>query len=157
MTLSKNNWFAIYYSWIYGEYPNDVCSFFWGTLLLVLLAPFVIVGKLIAIVSNDSDIENSRVTMIIIGAFIWLILAVITALGNVVLSLLGYEFVGGWATIFGGFGLGVLFLLNIFIILYLIFLLVRATGNISKPIVVDNTVDFIAAVRGKYCTKITWK
>src|SRR5690606_28662258 len=46
MNLSTKNIFARYYKWVYGELPNDLCSFFWGTLFAVVAGVFIIPGRL---------------------------------------------------------------------------------------------------------------
>src|SRR5688572_15185823 len=46
MELNEKNLFARYYNWIYDSFPNDVCTFFWGTLLAILISPILIPGRL---------------------------------------------------------------------------------------------------------------
>ena len=158
MTLNKNNWFAIYYNWIYLSYPKDVCSFFWGSVIAILLGPFVIPGLLLAIANDDYSLRRSTIGQTVIGIVIYLMLFLIAGLGNAVLSIFGYEFIYLWSIILGGIGLGILFLLFGIAIGYSIFLLIRkSVGAVPQTHIIDNTIDFVAAIKGKYCTKITWK
>lgn len=159
MTLSINNLFGKFYNWIYLSYPNDVCSFFWGTVIAILLLPFILPGKLIGYLSDDYQIERSIVGQALIGVGIYFVSFIIIMLGNAVLEVFfGYEFIYLWSVILGGLGLGLLALVNFVIIIAVIYLAFRAGGQtISHTGVIDNTADFVGAIKGKYCTKITWK
>lgn len=158
MTLNKNNWFAIYYNWIYLSYPKDVCSFFWGSVIAILLGPFIILGLLTAIASDDYILRRSIIGQTMMGIVIYIMLFLIAGLGNFVLSVFGYEFIYLWSIILGGIGLGILSLLFGVAIMRGIFLLIRkSVGAVPQTHIIDNTVDFVAAVKGKYCTPIKWK
>lgn len=53
MELSSKNIFARYYKFIHCALPSDVCSFFWGTVLIILLSPVVVVGRLVWFADHD--------------------------------------------------------------------------------------------------------
>ncbi len=170
MILNKNNWFAMYYNWIYGNYPNDVCSFFWGALFALLFAPFIVPGKLILSFhpgynSPWNDIKNAWVLQMLVAVATFFVFYLIALLGNGMLNIFGYEFLYLWSVVFGGLLIGLLMLVNIAIVIILLYLigkgivrLFQKTGEvIPETHIIDNTKDFIGAIRGKYCTKITWK
>lgn len=156
MILNKNNYFARYYNWIYGDYPKDICSFFWGSVLAILLAPLILPGKKLTSLSDKYD-ENlhSWGLQSVVGLLIYLFILLFASIGNALLDAFGYEFIYWWSIVLGGFSLGILAVALIVGI---------STGIVwffSKKApethLVSNTVDLIAAIKGKYCTRITWK
>lgn len=77
MKLNPNNIFARYYRWIYGALPADICSFFWGTVAIILLSPIVIIGRLIWFADHKgfkNEIRNGgnfylvNLAMMVVGA-----------------------------------------------------------------------------------------
>lgn len=164
MILNKKNWFARYYNWVTGKYPKDVCSFFWGSITFILLSPFIFVGRLIPDACKSANylvvMQTSKglVTLFLVG----LLSFILGSLGNAVLGLFGYKFIYVWVKILGGIGLGILtiaLLVVLVIGIYKLFMLTkRGVGYVvPETHIIDNTVDFIGAIKGKYCTKITWK
>lgn len=156
MIINKGNWFAMYHKWIYGYFPEDICSFFWATLTAVILSPFIIPGKNIAKINRDRELQTNVVFHIMIGVCIYLLSLIIVGVGNIVLEIFGYIFIYTWSVIIGGVALGALFLIVVFTIVWLLLKLFRRAGDMTETHIIDNATDFIAAVRGKYCTRITW-
>lgn len=157
MTLDSNNYFGRYYNWIYGYYPKDVCSFFWGSLLAIILTPLLLPGKFLVRATGDDEHTNSWVLQTFTGVLIWLFSVLFSLIGNAILNLFDYEFIYWWSISFGGFLLGIGSIGILVALMYLIGrLLHKTTSSLPKTYIMDNTKDFIGAIRGKYCTKITW-
>lgn len=144
MNISSNNIFAQYYKWINGELPNDLCSFFWGTLVNIALLPIVVVGQLI---SKEKGFSNSFG----IGIFTWLIYFLAFSIGLLILNSFGYEPIG-----FAG-NLLLLPLIGAVAIGTVIGLIVLFVYGGVKGAESSTVQDTVATIRGKYCTKITWK
>lgn len=157
MTLSKNNWFARYYNWIYGNYPKDVCSFFWGSLYALVVFFFVVPGRL----ALNEDDRHSPVAQFFTGLALVIMTLVVIAAGNGILDKFGYQFINLWGVIFGGLAIGLILCAAIVGIFYLIYLIVAGLGKTSRVVseasFVQNTSDFVGAIRRKHCTKITMK
>lgn len=159
MTLNKNNYFAKYYNWVYGYYPQDVCSFFWGSILGIGLGVFMTPTKLIAFLFDpDYDFNKRDVVVYSLSGLVFYLLSTLVILtGSLVLGIFGYEFTYWWSLIFGGFFLGGLLIISIILAGWgIVSLFKRTKTKLPETHLIDNTVDFIAAIRGKYCTKITW-
>lgn len=164
MKLNSKNIFARYYNWIYGELPNDVCSFFWGSLFIVLAFPFVVPGRLL-----HSEHETGGVSCAAAGGVVYLWYFLCVGLGleiysrylgvdkevydQFVLSLSGLQFFV-FMPILGAM-LCVIAIGAMYLIITGLFKLM--TSKVKKPIVLQNTSDFIGAIRRKHCTKIDWE
>lgn len=159
MNISEKNLFAIYYKWIYGKLPYDLCSFFWGTLFAVLLAPFYVVGRLV-------NLEGSA--RFWPGVLAWFV--------YFVLLFIGVNLLQGWYGVKKGEEiefclslswytvwiiapiLGSLLIVLVFGFIGLVAYCVetikdRRESRIPRS---SNTKDFIGAIRRKYCVKIKW-
>jgi hypothetical protein len=156
MKLNKNNWFARYYNWIYGEYANDVCSFFWGTVFAIIFSFICVPGRLLAYLFDGKPYSN--------GILFWL--------GYLAAFIIGISCYSKWIeveelsfedlTVFGGWGFAVFPLIGLIasalvvafgggFVALLIYLSER-----DKPTLVQNTSDWVGAIRKKHCTKINW-
>jgi len=140
-----------YYNWIYSEYPNDLCTFFWGTLLALLFAFILIPGRLLRNEYDDTSDTYSK------GLVCWGVFAIvyhITKNTSILLNpfialflLLGTGILI-WGTIVGGCW-GIVYIVER-----------RREKNYYKeykPSLLSKTSDVIGAIRGKYCTKIDWE
>ncbi len=87
MNIKKSNLFARYYNWFYGAYPNDLCSFFWGTLFIVLFPIISIPGKVIA---PFTDFGESTFSKVLSGVLFWIGYVAMIAVGHGLLNRLGY-------------------------------------------------------------------
>lgn len=171
MNLNKNNLFARYYNWIYRHYPDDICSFFWGTVLIVVLCPFFIPGKLF-FSTNDSlgDIIAKSVAF-------WVTLLVCMVFGlipyggslkewfmtlpNIVQITLLIVTGAVEIALVVCIGVGIYYIAE-----YrreskrqrYLRLMEETNYQYEEPPTMGEKVgNFIGAIRGKYCTKITWK
>lgn len=151
MTLNKNNWFAIYYNWIYGNYPKDICSFFWGTLFAIGVFFLLIPGKLLA---PNGD-KNNVVAQFFLGIVAWLCYALTVVIGTLVIDAFGYEFINLWGFLLLGALIGAL----VIAVLLALFIgtIYFTVEKLPETSAVQNTQDFVGAIRQKHCTKITWK
>lgn len=155
MKLNSKNIFAKYYNWIYNELPNDVCSFFWGTIFAIIFSVFLVIGRLLSDPYEGIGDKFGK------GVVFWV--AVLSVIGtgsifwpketllsiHVLVKLLIFLVSGGvvWSLFLGVIGLGV----------YLNDIRkekLRASGNQTAW---EKSTEFLGAVRGKYCTKIEWK
>lgn len=173
MKLNKNNLFARYYEWIYGNLPNDVCSFFWGSVLAIGLFPILVTGRLLC----GSYYEFGKVLGA--GLLAWFIYSATVFLGLIMYAgfildldekgfsfsehyhLLGLSWYGllfGMPLVLIGVVVGgFLVVATPLGIIWLIFKLFKVTVSTTPAtVVIQNTKDVVGAVRGKYCTKITW-
>ena len=155
MNIKKSNLFASYNNWIYGEYPKDVCSFFWGSLFAIGLFFFIVPGRL---VSSDKNAGKH----LGYGILLWIAYLFLVLIGNGVIMKFGYEFVGFW----GIFGLGLLLGAGVVAVGFGgLFLVVGVPMYIQQQVSESNsynsittkTKDWVGAIRGKYCVKISWK
>ena len=152
---NKKNWFARYYNWIYNGFPNDVCTFFWGTLFAILCSLLFIPGRLSYFGKPEWDYsgENS------LGrGFVIIIVYFLALMGGVsVMYKFGYEplgLLGNWilAPIIG-------------LITFILFIVIIVGPIVGGVYYIENRKksystpgkDWWGAIRGKYCTKITWK
>ena len=173
MNLSKNNLFARYYQWIYGNLPNDICSFFWGSVLAIGLLPIVAVGRLF---HDRWELHFGKVLGA--GLLFWIVYSVATLLGliwyaNFVLDLgdKGFQFSDyhllnlPWYGL--AFGMPLVFigivlacLLIVAVPVGIIYLICRVFGvgvsAAQRTVVAQNTADFVGAIRRKHCVKINW-
>src|SRR5690349_972462 len=85
MKISKQNWFARYYNWLNGELPNDICSFFWGSVLIIGLFPMLVPGRLVVNYRSKSDYFG-------ISFFLWMAYLMLLVVGAKMTDSLGYEF-----------------------------------------------------------------
>lgn len=158
--MKRNNIFAKYYKWIYNNLPNDSCSFFWGSLLIITLSPIFILGRLICNKYNDETPKRFAVGLLIWVTTFYMILVGILP----IILIMGKEYLQS---------------LNIFIIILLSFLSgvitlgilggivwgsyylnerrVEHSYSSNEPSYVEKISDWIGTIRGKYCTKINWK
>ena len=157
MELNKNNLFARYYNWIYDGLPNDICSFFWGSMFIILLFPFFAVGRLSYFGKTgwyySADHSLGR------GFIFWLVYFLTILVGGAMMSEFGYIPIG-----FSGFFLlaPIIGALTVALFLGVIggslggvaYFIEKRRKNQYRPSPIKN---WIGAIRGKYCTKITWK
>jgi len=158
MNLNKNNWFARYYNWMHGNFPNDVCTFFWRSLFAILLAPIVVPGRIVV------GRQELFIGKFVIGIILWLFSVIITKVGQVLIGDYSQD-LNVFVKFILYFSTGLL-LVSIFIGVCIgIYFLCKKIKDKrdEKPYNPDyksfaeKTGDFIGAIRGKYCTKITWK
>lgn len=158
MTISTKNIFARYYKWVYGKLPNDLCSFFWGTVFAVVAGVFIIPGRL------WTGRYTSTAEKFFMGILAWviylaLICAGIGALDKLGLGLRLYTFWGIFIVSPLVAALGVLTITAVGGGLMYSIYQVSNAPNKSERIgkAVQTTKDFWASIKGKYCTKINWK
>lgn len=176
MNINKNNLFARYYNWIYGELPQDVCSFFWGTVLSIVLSLIFVPGRTF---TNNYD---GTANLVARGMIFWMVSIVSLLVGFIPWIVGGKDGVlylwvndlPNWLQLLVFLVTGAIEIAIIVgIILGIIELLERRqqrkylklikkmkeTGyQYEEPVSFWNNVgNFIGAIRGKYCTKITWK
>lgn len=168
MNLSTKNIFARYYKWVYGELPNDLCSFFWGTVFAVVTGVFIIPGRL------WTDRYDSTAEKFFMGIFAWFIYFVLTHAGVGALGKLGLRLDTFWGIYIVSPFVGALGVLGVLIIMAVVGRLgcfiyqvsierfIYQASNVpnkSEKIgsAVQTTKDLWASIKGKYCTKINWK
>lgn len=161
MKINSKNLFARYYKWMYGKLPNDLCSFFWGSLFAITLKLIYIPGR----VFNPNG--SSRFWA---GLGVWAAYFLLVSLGeSIYSSWLGVphekemEFIMGlpWYTLFVIMPLISAVVISFFfaIVAGIIVLIIRIeTSGIHVPSgkFIGSAKDWVGAIRGKYCTKITW-
>ena len=175
MEINKNNLFARYYQWIYGNLPKDVCSFFWGSVLAIGLFPILVIGRLL----NNSYWPKFGETLGF-GLLFYFIYGIATLLGlllyaDIILDLQGESFsfsehypllgLSWYGLLFGmplvaiGVIIGVLLIVAIPLSIgWLICKLFNVTvSTASSTTLAQNTKDWVGAIKGKHCTKINWK
>lgn len=159
MTLTKNNYLARYYNYVYGIYPNDICSFFWGGLLAIILSPLLLYGKLFVYhIAGEKSFRYSYVYLSIMGLVFYLLTVTSIMAGNSILEeWFGYEFIYWWSQIFGGLILGLLAIVLALVGIVSIVGLLIYSERVRSPKFVQDSKDVVAAIRGKYCVKINWK
>lgn len=148
MNLSTKNIFARYYKWVYGELPNDLCSFFWGTLFAVVAGVFIIPGRL------WTGRYTSTAEKFFMGILAWVIYLALICAGVGVLDELGLRLDTFWGIFIVSPLVGVL------IIMAVIGGLMYSICQVSSEKIgnaVQTTKDLWASIKGKYCTKINWK
>jgi hypothetical protein len=171
MKISAKNLFARYYNWIYGELPNDVCSFFWGSVLAIGLFPILALGRI--------WMDNSFGNILGLGLFHYigygiLLITGVDPYGEIFMGIKNVEYFHqvfdmnpSNLEIFLYMPLtGLLILLCIgltagSIILGIYGLFSFTLGTVSVTIsgaeLIRNTKDVVGAIRRKHCTKIIWK
>jgi len=153
MNIKKNNLLARYYRWIYGNLPIDLCSFFWGSVFAILLFFLLVPGRLFT--SRYDDVYYKG----FVGSLCWVGYISAVVIGNGLVGEFGYQFINLWGilllgplmvvvliavggfAIFGGIG-GTIYILK---------------EKVPNTSLAQNTKNWVGAIRGKYCTKITWK
>lgn len=182
MELNKKNWLGMYYNLVYGDYPNDVCSFFWGTLLIVLLSPIMSIGGFMnksASYSMWSDKTENFFKSLLWGIVIYALYGMLLSMGaSIYGSYIGmsethftelYNLIGGlkFFLLIPLLGIGMLLIvaLSIAIIagicagvkwIYDKIVEKKEESNVKVPYA-QNVGDFVGAVKGKYCCRIIWK
>lgn len=165
MKLNSKNIFARYYNWIYGELPNDVCSFFWGSLFIILAFPFVVMGRLIFHNRHDTSFGSCFGS----GLLVWLLYGTSLGVGIKVQSwYLGIgndaytQFVmsrtaAQFLLVAPLIGATILALITGTVVLVVYGIIKLSSSDTRKPVILQNTQDFIGAIRRKHCTKIDWE
>lgn len=168
MKLSKSNWYIKVYYYFTNEYPKDVCTLFWTSLLILLFLPIITPGMLFA-----KKYENVWGN-IWVGIKFWLVYIVLWVLGGYAWwdptnHVFKYDW-GHWAWIV--FPLTIPILLAIAAVPVSLILIAgdysiekykqykrfnEQYGDEPKESVWDKVKIFWAAMRGKYCTKIEWE
>jgi len=156
MNLSTKNIFARYYKWVYGELPNDLCSFFWGTLFAVVAGIFIIPGRL------WTGRYASTAEKFFMGLLAWFVYLVLICAGASALNKLGLRPDTFWGIFIVSPLVGALGVLIIMAIIGGVWYSIHQVSNIpnkSEKIgnAVQTTKDLWASIKGKYCTKINWK
>lgn len=165
MKLNSKNIFARYYNWIYGELPNDVCSFFWGSLFIVLAFPFVVTGRLLFHDKYDTSFGSCFCG----GLFVWFLYGASLGVGirfqgwylelendaysQFVMSRTAVQFFLVAPLI----GATILALIVGTVVLVVYGIIKLSSSDTRKPVILQNTQDFIGAIRKKHCTKIDWE
>lgn len=179
MEINKNNWFARYFNWIYEEYPENICKFFWGSVLAMVLFFIVVPGRIWSekIMKKTWDYQPYPT-----GLVMWVAYILLSALGMNFLKLFSIN-----ETLLSVFTIGTLFgIITMGIMVGIIILVCYLTDKyknykrkkyrekvdrayqdpklyeqyikeMNKPSFADNLAKWIGAIKGKYCTKIIWK
>jgi hypothetical protein len=173
MNLSKSNLFGRFYNWMYGEYPPDVCTFFWTMVYTVLFSIVVIPGRALCNLDKQCwEFEKYSAGKHFTYGFTTLMLNLLcVAVGNMVIRLFGYEFVHVGIFLLG-IPLGALVIAIMIGLVALIIAGIQWYGEYKrekrreaimigayryKPSFRDNLSDWIGAIRQKHCTKLNWK
>lgn len=180
MKLSKSNWYIKVYYYFTNEYPKDVCTLFWTSLLILLSLPIIIPGKLFEgkygnvwdNIWSGIKVWGVYILLWVLGGSVWWDGANHVFSANHVFK---YDW-GHWSWIvfpltipiiiiitaipFVLIGLGYYYLIE----KYKKYREVKGfneqhTDESKKPkeSVWDKVKMFWGAIRGKYCTKIEWK
>lgn len=162
MEIKEKNLFARYYDWMYDDLPDDVCTFFWGSVFIILFSPILIPGRLMGSYYDGFGDYFGK------GFMAWLLFFLLALFGVPFWKLFGEEFINSLPVIiqllilaFAG-ALQALVAVGIGAGIYYSYQFYKKHRKISpieeeKPTFWEKTGDFIGAIRGKYCTKITWK
>lgn len=157
MNLSKKNLLIQYNNWIFEKYPTDICSLFWGSLFSILLPWLYVPGRLI------TNLIDYPLPVFFRGIIFYFCLFVITLIGVGVNkeNNLGIDTV--WGCFFLGVGICLSVAIGIALFIGIIVLCYMAGDRYSRsrveaPVKVKTypVRDWWAAIRGKYCTKITY-
>jgi hypothetical protein len=186
MEIKTSSFVARFYTFFHGSLPDDFCTLFWGSIAAFLLLPFTIPTKIVLIFfagppreilqrckpeeHDDTLLESFRV-----GLSIYIAIAILAVIGFgpaqifgivdllkklsiplIILSL----FLLGTSSV--GFVVLVIWLIKLAVSKYKTFKQSKAFDYNQyqyppKPTFMENTRDTIAAIKGKYCTKINWK
>jgi len=149
MEINKNNLFARYYQWIYGNLPNDICTLFWGSLLIIGLFFLFVPGRLL--LGRKAEV----ISQFGVGMYFWLGYGTACLVGMIVVDAFGYQFINLWGYLLLGalIGGGVLAL----IALALVGTVYVSVKKLPETTVAQNTKDWIGAIKRNHCTKINWE
>jgi hypothetical protein len=159
MKLSSKNLLAKYYSWIYGELPKDLCSFFWGSLFAIVFILIYIPGRIF---------NHDGASRFWAGLGSWLVYFAMLSVGCRIFTswhgvkeedTLAFMTHLPWFMIWVVMPLITALIVSLFVLVLVGFVgCVMKIEEIDKPniAIIQNTKDWIGAIRGKYCTKIEW-
>jgi hypothetical protein len=171
MQLNSKNLIALYYRWIYAKLPNDICSYFWGTVLILLISPIVIPGRIFQFIDYGEGLKDNIKN----GLKVYLVYLGLLAVGAIVYQELKWARPDDIIELFILLplsGLGAI--LSIAILGALVLLICVGVGWAIKKIS-EKREDYeeseiegippdpskislwVGAIRKKHCTKITWK
>lgn len=159
MTISSSNYIARYYKWIYNELPMDFCTLFWGSLFIVLCAPFIVIGKLLT--SKRGAIKEYFWG----GVFFWICLFALALFGfafmrdalkmstgnfllDIVIGILGVILFAGAVISVLAIGVGTIYIAD------------KGVKKWKESHDKDEQSQlsvWIGAIRQKHCTKINWE
>jgi len=152
MNLSRKNIFGRIYHFFYRSYPNDLCMLFWGTVWAILWLPTHLLGYYFTPAYERSVGETTARSCLLL-----LMLGVAFVFGSVPLVL--YKAIFGieldlWPWLLVSIGEEAI----TFLIIYLVFFKIKG-GSLGDGVrnATENTIDTVAAIKGKYCTRITWR
>lgn len=166
MKLSSKNIFARYYKWIYSELPQDICTFFWGTIAIIITFMVVVPGRLVNFNEYRPEYWDNFKT----GCFTYLVYLISMVFG---VQILGYEkgdpiqnmdlFLWG-PLAFLGIAVSIIGLVVLTgWVIHMIMERQRQKRRENNPYVPhqeegpSKTSLWIGAIRKKHCTKIEWK
>jgi hypothetical protein len=159
MNLSRKNLLARYFRWLKGDLPQDLCTFFWGSVFNILLFPLVVPGKI------WGDFVDTEITIgrnFWNGLAFWIVYLVAAAIGLGVMREFGYEPINAYGVLLllPLIGVGVAVLVIACFILIVgggVELSERYKARRSDAPKESSLKLWIGAIRKKYCTKITWE
>ena len=160
MKLKETNWLGRYYNWIYSEYTNDLCTFFWGTLLALLFAFILIPGRLLRNEYDDTSDTYSK--GLVCWLVCWGVFAIVVLTGSIPYNKEYFNSLNPFIALFLLLGTGILIWGTIVGGCWGIVYIVERRREKNyykeyKPSLLSKTSDVIGAIRGKYCTKIDWE
>ena len=155
MNLNKNSNLAILYRWFYSTdtMPDNLCTYFWSLVALVLLIiPSFIVSLpyiIVALFSKDTENTNEP----IVGFFIWAFIGCLFSMGSAIsLFFVSYE-KESLMGIASAMGVGLFVGLGVIGIIYFF----RKIKDKRKSKERSNLIkEFIRAKKNKYCPRIDW-
>jgi hypothetical protein len=166
MKLNSKNIFARYYRWIYGDLPNDLCGFFWGLVFAIGLSVFVVPGRLFH--SKDNTGAGSC-----LGAGVFFYIVYLASMGLGVRLYAWFSGIAEEGELYSQFlqsldalqflvympliGAVTIALCIGVIYLTIISIIKLSDKDFDKPKLIQNTSDWVGAIRKKHCTKINWK
>lgn len=157
MTLSIKNPLVQYYNWMYNELPNDICSFFWGTILSVIFFVLYIPGRLLPIKPMEKLIVLKGIIFWFLATFLTMIgwSVTIEAMNNLFFLMdIWKYFLIGLGIMAGAIGVFLLAFSIAFGTVYGIYYTYNVVKGARPTTVMRDTWN---AIRGKYCTKIYYK
>lgn len=165
ITLKSKSWHVWLYKWTYGvqEVPNNLCAYFWGALLSVLMVPVFTWMPLVVEYVNLKINKGDGQVFGHCGLGMKYILTIIICAAVFFLFTIGVVFFEHTAP---SIVITAIIALGIFIIWFFKKkrILPKTTEAITKGVInitisepVIMTKEFIKAKKNKYCPKINWK
>tara|TARA_R110000851_G_scaffold195048_1_gene345862 strand:+ start:223 stop:720 length:498 start_codon:yes stop_codon:yes gene_type:complete len=162
-TLNELSWHAKLYKRAWGSshlndgLPNNICAYFWKTVIALVTFPLWVFGKMLP--ANYDDPDNC-IWHGIRQFFATFIVFFCCLLGSLIIEVIQYLIYGGTDTSqdWWNFALGIPVLaIALFLVFGIIYLVHAIFCGASESDTTKIVTGFISAKKNKYCPRINWK